>query len=120
MTMPIPTGDGAVVVRAAEAGTTPPPASPYPRPPLAARAPARAPALAARAPGADPIGPPAFLYSRLPVDASDVHDAHLSTVWTTLAEGVDGAKPHHHAHRSELFYVIDGAIDVLAGEQVVR
>lgn len=77
-------------------------------------------AVVVRAAEAETIGHPAFIYSRLLVDASDVADAHLSTVLTTLAEGVDGAKPHHHAHRSELFYVIDGEIDVLAGEQIVR
>ncbi len=87
MTMPVPTDDGAVVVRAHDAET---------------------------------IGHPAVIYSRMLVDGSDTHDSHLSAVWTTLAEGVNGAAPHHHAERSELFYVIEGEVEVLAGDQVLR
>ena len=61
---------------------------------------------------------PAFNFSRLLPDASNTDDGHLGVVSTTLAEGVDGAAPHHHGDRSELFYVIEGEIDVLAGDQV--
>ncbi len=43
----------------------------------------------------------------------------LSTVRVTLAEGADGARPHHHASSSELFYVLGGAVEILSGDQVV-
>ncbi|MGA4843308.1 cupin domain-containing protein [Streptomyces sp. G45] len=29
----------------------------------------------------------------------------------TLGEGADGARPHHHARSTELFHVLDGALD---------
>ena len=37
----------------------------------------------------------------------------------TLLNGMDGAAPHYHSNSSELFYVLDGALQVLAGEQVI-
>ena len=77
-------------------------------------------AVVVRGADAETIGHPAFIFSRLLLDASDTRDGHLGVGWTTLAEGVDGARPHHHAHRSELFYVIEGEIEVLAGDQVLR
>ncbi|MHC3474101.1 cupin domain-containing protein [Streptomyces sp. 7R007] len=43
----------------------------------------------------------------------------LSTVRVTLAEGADGARPHTHHHSAEMFYLLDGALDVLSGEDVV-
>jgi mannose-6-phosphate isomerase-like protein (cupin superfamily) len=43
----------------------------------------------------------------------------FSAIRAKLSPGADGARPHHHAKASELFFVIDGAIDVLVGEQVV-
>lgn len=36
-----------------------------------------------------------------------------------LARGADGAVPHRHDNSSELFYVLDGALEVLTGENVV-
>ena len=77
-------------------------------------------AVVVRGADAETIGHPAFLSSRLLVDASATRDGHLGALWTSLAEGVDGASPHHHAHRSELFYVIRGEIEVLAADRVVR
>ena len=44
----------------------------------------------------------------------------LSTVRVTLAEGADGALPHHHARSSEMFYVLSGAVEILSGDRVVR
>ena len=44
----------------------------------------------------------------------------LSTVRVTLAEGADGARPHHHARSSEMFYVLSGAVEILSGDRVVR
>ncbi|MBB2914261.1 quercetin dioxygenase-like cupin family protein [Streptosporangium becharense] len=43
----------------------------------------------------------------------------LSTMRVTLARGADGALPHHHTSASELFYVLDGEVQILAGERVV-
>lgn len=43
----------------------------------------------------------------------------LSTVRVTLGEGADGAKPHVHHHSAEMFYLLDGALDVLSGDDVV-
>jgi mannose-6-phosphate isomerase-like protein (cupin superfamily) len=36
-----------------------------------------------------------------------------------LAEGTDGAPPHVHDDAAELFYVLDGRLDVLLGEEVL-
>ncbi|MGV9775366.1 cupin domain-containing protein [Streptosporangium sp. NPDC003464] len=55
---------------------------------------------------------------RLLADSSATGGA-LSTQRVTLGRGADGAAPHHHTASSELFYVLDGALQVLAGEQVV-
>ena len=43
----------------------------------------------------------------------------FSAIRATLAPGADGARPHHHAKASELFFVIDGAVDILVGDDVV-
>ena len=42
----------------------------------------------------------------------------LSTVQASLADGADGASPHHHGGSAELFYVLDGSAQLLSGEQV--
>ncbi|SPL88842.1 unnamed protein product [[Actinomadura] parvosata subsp. kistnae] len=55
---------------------------------------------------------------RLLLDSSDTGGA-LSTIRMTLAEGADGAVPHHHAASTELFYILAGKARVLAGEQIV-
>lgn len=36
-----------------------------------------------------------------------------------MAEGSDGAPPHFHSGAAELFYVLDGTLDVLLGEEVL-
>ncbi|WP_327107241.1 cupin domain-containing protein [Nonomuraea glycinis] len=55
---------------------------------------------------------------RLLLDSSDTGGA-LSTIRMTLADGADGAVPHHHATSTELFYILDGRARVLAGEEIV-
>ncbi|MEW2132126.1 cupin domain-containing protein [Streptomyces sp. NPDC005435] len=62
--------------------------------------------------GDDPVG------VRLLADSSASGGA-LSTVRVTLAEGADGARPHVHHHSAEMFYVLDGAAEVLSGDDVV-
>ncbi|RKN46847.1 cupin domain-containing protein [Streptomyces hoynatensis] len=39
---------------------------------------------------------------------------------TTLGRGRDGATPHYHRGSAELFFVLDGRLQVLAGEEVVE
>lgn len=36
-----------------------------------------------------------------------------------MAEGTDGAPPHFHNDAAELFFVLDGKLDVLLGEEIV-
>jgi mannose-6-phosphate isomerase-like protein (cupin superfamily) len=36
-----------------------------------------------------------------------------------LLQGAAGAPPHHHTGSSELFYVVSGAAQMLAGESVM-
>ena len=43
----------------------------------------------------------------------------LSTVRVTLEEGGDGARPHRHDRSAEMFYVLDGAVEVLSGSAVL-
>ncbi|MEU6240274.1 cupin domain-containing protein [Streptomyces sp. NPDC047024] len=62
--------------------------------------------------GGDPVG------VRLLADSSASGGA-LSTVRVTLAEGADGAHPHVHHHSAEMFYLLDGAAEVLSGDDVV-
>jgi quercetin dioxygenase-like cupin family protein len=62
--------------------------------------------------GGDPVG------VRLLADSSATGGA-LSTVRVTLAEGADGAVPHLHRNSAEMFYLLDGAADVLSGADVV-
>jgi quercetin dioxygenase-like cupin family protein len=54
---------------------------------------------------------------RLLADADDTHGA-LSTQRVTLRGGVDGASPHRHQHSTEMFYVLDGSVDLLIGDEV--
>jgi mannose-6-phosphate isomerase-like protein (cupin superfamily) len=43
----------------------------------------------------------------------------FSAIRAKLAPGADGARPHHHSTASELFFVIEGTVDILLGEEVV-
>ncbi|MFE9613393.1 cupin domain-containing protein [Streptomyces sp. NPDC006012] len=67
---------------------------------------------AAEVAGGDPVA------VRLLADSSATGGA-LSTVRVTLARGADGARPHLHRNSAELFYVLDGAADLLSGDDVV-
>jgi mannose-6-phosphate isomerase-like protein (cupin superfamily) len=55
---------------------------------------------------------------RLLLDSSNTGGA-LSAHRAVLGEGVPGASPHLHGGSSELFYVIDGSADLLAGDELV-
>jgi mannose-6-phosphate isomerase-like protein (cupin superfamily) len=51
-------------------------------------------------------------------DASATNGA-LSAHRIQLASGADGAKPHRHDNSSELFFIVDGALDLLVGSAIV-
>ncbi|MFC5825184.1 cupin domain-containing protein [Nonomuraea insulae] len=55
---------------------------------------------------------------RMLLDSSATGGA-LSTMRITLGEGADGAVPHTHTTASEMFYVLDGQAQVLAGNEVL-
>ena len=55
---------------------------------------------------------------RLYADASATGGA-LSCQRIMLAGGASGAAPHHHDRSSELFYVVSGAAELLAGDRVL-
>ncbi len=55
---------------------------------------------------------------RLYADASAT-GAALSCQRIMLAGGASGAAPHHHDRSSELFYVVSGAAELLAGDRVL-
>ena len=56
--------------------------------------------------------------TRLLADSSSTGGA-LSTHRVTLAGGANGARPHRHDGSAEMFYMLDGAAQLLSGEQVV-
>jgi quercetin dioxygenase-like cupin family protein len=62
-------------------------------------------------------GPEAPGTAHLLIDASQTGDA-LSTLEIRLEEGADGADPHYHTRSHELFYVAEGEIQVLTGEEI--
>ena len=43
----------------------------------------------------------------------------LSSHRVALARGADGAVPHRHDKASELFFILSGELDVLAGDDVI-
>ena len=51
-------------------------------------------------------------------DSSTTHGA-LSSHRVALAPGADGAVPHRHDKASELFFILSGELDVLAGDDVI-
>ncbi|GLY63823.1 cupin domain-containing protein [Amycolatopsis taiwanensis] len=55
---------------------------------------------------------------RLLADASASNGA-LSAHRIQLARGADGAVPHQHNHSSELFFVIDGTLELLVGTEII-
>ena len=50
---------------------------------------------------------------------SSASGGRLSTQRVTLADGANGANPHHHANSAELFYVLSGSAQLLAGDCVL-
>ena len=84
MTMIVPSFDGAIVVREADA---------------------------------EVLGL-AQLSTRLLAD-SDATGGALSIMRTSMAEGIEGARPHTHTKSAEFFYVLDGELQLLAGSQVI-
>jgi quercetin dioxygenase-like cupin family protein len=60
----------------------------------------------------------AQLSTRLLAD-SDATGETLSVMRTTMGEGIEGARPHTHSKSAELFYVLDGQLQLLAGSQVI-
>ena len=60
----------------------------------------------------------AQLSTRLLADSNATGGA-LSVMRTTMGEGIEGARPHTHSKSAELFYVLDGQLQLLAGSQVI-
>lgn len=55
---------------------------------------------------------------RLLLDAGSTGGS-VSTLEVTMTPGADGATPHYHTLSDELFYVADGELQLLAGEDIV-
>jgi quercetin dioxygenase-like cupin family protein len=55
---------------------------------------------------------------RLLADGRDT-DGAISASRTTLAAGVDGPPPHFHRGSAEIFFVLAGSLQALAGDRVV-
>ena len=67
---------------------------------------------------AEVVGTP-HIKVKLLADSSATGGA-LSTVQVTLDKGADGAKPHHHTKSAEMFYILNGRVEVLSGKEIVR
>ncbi|GII96490.1 cupin domain-containing protein [Sinosporangium siamense] len=74
-------------------------------------------ALVVPAEAAEVVALPAGGAFTLLADASGTAGA-LGANRLTLRAGRDGAKPHYHAFSTELFYVLDGVMEFLVGEEV--
>ncbi|MBF6059523.1 cupin domain-containing protein [Nocardia terpenica] len=55
---------------------------------------------------------------RLLIDSEEAGHG-VSTVEVGMARGADGAAPHYHTRSDELFYVVEGELQVLAGDEIV-
>ncbi|NNH68630.1 cupin domain-containing protein [Nocardia uniformis] len=55
---------------------------------------------------------------RLLLDSSEAGGV-ASTLEVTMARGADGAAPHYHTRSDELFYVAEGELQVMAGDQIL-
>ncbi|MFD1662639.1 cupin domain-containing protein [Streptomyces caeni] len=55
---------------------------------------------------------------RLLADSSRTGGA-LSTQRITLTGGADGARPHWHDNSAEMFFMLDGAAELLSGEEIL-
>ncbi|WP_326825323.1 cupin domain-containing protein [Streptosporangium sp. NBC_01756] len=74
-------------------------------------------ALVVPADAAEVVDLPAGGAFTLLADARDTAGA-LGANQLTLGPGREGAKPHYHALSTELFYVLNGAMEFLLGEEV--
>jgi quercetin dioxygenase-like cupin family protein len=71
-----------------------------------------------RAAAAEVLGAPNVQVTLL-ADSSATGGA-LSTVRVSLEKGADGARPHRHEKSAEMFYILDGRVEVLSGIDVVK
>lgn len=55
---------------------------------------------------------------QLLADGSDTNHV-ISAIRTRMGKGTAGPAPHLHRHAPEIFFVIEGALDVLIGDQIV-
>jgi quercetin dioxygenase-like cupin family protein len=78
---------------------------------------ARAQALVVRERDAEEVALPSGGVFRLLADAGATGQV-LGANRLTLPAGVDGAKPHRHLRSTETFYVLDGELELLLGEQL--
>ena len=77
----------------------------------------RPPALLTRAAEAETLsGDPGGVMTLL-ADASATGGA-LNAHRSTFRDGHDGAPPHYHERCSELFFILDGSLQVLLGDEV--
>lgn len=74
-------------------------------------------AIVVREADAEVLGLPQL--STLLLADSDATGGALSVMRTTMGEGIEGARPHTHSKSAELFYVLDGELQLLAGERVI-
>ncbi|MCX4092576.1 cupin domain-containing protein [Nocardia sp. alder85J] len=56
--------------------------------------------------------------ARLLIDGNETGGS-VSTLEVTLVAGADGATPHYHTRSEELFYVAEGELQVLTGDEIV-
>jgi mannose-6-phosphate isomerase-like protein (cupin superfamily) len=74
-------------------------------------------AVLVRAADAERVGHPPQTVQLL-VDSAAT-GGKLSAQRVTLRDGADGARPHHHAGSAELFFVLSGSAQLLAGERLL-
>jgi mannose-6-phosphate isomerase-like protein (cupin superfamily) len=56
--------------------------------------------------------------ARLLIDGNETGGS-VSTLEVTMTAGADGATPHYHTLSEELFYVADGELQVMTGDEIV-
>src|SRR5258707_15386321 len=76
------------------------------------------PSVVVRGASAGVVGAPTAKVKLL-ADSSATGGA-LSTVQVTLEKGADGARPQRHDRSAEMFYVLDGALQVLSGNEIIE
>jgi quercetin dioxygenase-like cupin family protein len=60
----------------------------------------------------------ASLSTRLLADSNATGGA-LSVMRTTMGAGTEGARPHTHSKSAELFYLLDGKLQILTDDRVI-